>query len=121
METAVAQPLKDALTEEQWVQHNARVAAEAEAHKQAQEAAERDRQLAAAEAAQQQAAEAAEALRQSTLTKVGDCLRVAVRMHAHSLVVSIGVQQFLWTSAPCSLAAPHQSMPVGGLLPVWFQ
>ncbi|KAL3142889.1 hypothetical protein ABBQ38_003177 [Trebouxia sp. C0009 RCD-2024] len=70
VETAVVQPLKDALTEEQWVQHNASLAAEAEAQKQAQEAAELERQLAEAEATQQQAAEAAEALRQSALTKV---------------------------------------------------
>ncbi|KAL3151920.1 hypothetical protein ABBQ32_001051 [Trebouxia sp. C0010 RCD-2024] len=70
VETAVVQPLKDALTEEQWVQHNASLAAEAGAHKQAQEAADRERQLAEAAAAQHQAAEAAEALRHSTLTKL---------------------------------------------------
>lgn len=70
VETAVVQPLKDALTEEDWLQHKARLAAESEAHKQAEEAAERSRQLAKAEAAQQRAAEEAEAVRQSTLTKV---------------------------------------------------
>ena len=70
VETAVVQPLKDALTEEQWTQHKARLAADSEAHKQAEEAAERERQLAEAEAAQQQAAQEAEAQRQSTLTKV---------------------------------------------------
>lgn len=70
VETAVVQPLKDALTEEVWMQHKARLAAESEAHKQAEEAAERERQLAEAEGAQQQATEEAEALRQSTLTKV---------------------------------------------------
>lgn len=80
VETAVVQPLKDALTEEQWVQHNASLAAEAEAQKQAQEAAELERQLAEAEATQQQAAEAAEALRQSALTKVPSWA-LAARMH----------------------------------------
>ena len=71
VETAVVQPLKDALTEEQWTQHKARLTAESEAHKQAEEAAERERQLAEAEAAQQQAAEEAQEQRRSTLTKVG--------------------------------------------------
>lgn len=88
VETAVVQPLKDALTEEQWVQHNASLAAEAGAHKQAQEAADRERQLAEAAAAQHQAAEAAEALRHSTLTKV-PFWTLAARMHAHSLYVSM--------------------------------
>lgn len=71
VETAVVQPLKDALTEEQWTQHKARVAAESEADKQAEEAAEWERHLAEAEAAQQQAAQEAQEQRQSTLTKVG--------------------------------------------------
>lgn len=70
VETAVLLPLKDAFTEEEWMQDKARLAAESEAHKHAEEAAGRERQLAEAEAAQQHAAEEAEALRQSTLTKV---------------------------------------------------
>ena len=64
------QPLKDALREEQWRQYNADLAAEAEAGKQAEEAAEQGRQLAEAQAAEQRAAEEAEAERQSKLTKV---------------------------------------------------
>ena len=70
METAVVQPLKDALKEEQWTKYNADLAAEVEAGKQAQEAAEQQRQLAEAQAAEQRAAQAAEAERQSKLTKV---------------------------------------------------
>ena len=72
------------------MQHNARLAAESEADKQAQDAAERERQLAEAEAAQQQAAEEAEALRQSTLTKVLFEL-FDIRLHAHSLDASMAV------------------------------
>ena len=70
VETAVVQPLGDAMTEEQWVQYNAGLAAEAEARKQADQAAEQERQLAEALAAQQKAAQEAEAVRQSKLTKV---------------------------------------------------
>ena len=70
VETAVVQPLKDALTEAHWEQHNAALAAEAHAAQQAEEVAEQERQLAEAQAAQQQAAEEAEARRQAKLTKV---------------------------------------------------
>ena len=70
VETAAVQPLKAALTEGEWMQHKARLAAESESHKQAQEAAAQERQLAQAEAAQQRAAEEVEVLRQSTLTQV---------------------------------------------------
>ncbi len=64
------QPLKDAMSEGQWMQLNTDVAAEAEARKQAEQAAEQQRQLAEAQAAEQLAAEQAEAERQSKLTKV---------------------------------------------------
>jgi len=70
VETAKVQPLQDALSEEQWRQYNADLASEAEARKQAEEAAEQGRQLAEAQAAEQRAAEEAEAERQSKLTKV---------------------------------------------------
>ena len=71
VETAVVQPLKEALSEEQWRQYNASLAAEAETCKQAEEAAQQQRQLADAQAAEQQAAAEAEAERQSKLSKVG--------------------------------------------------
>lgn len=73
VETALMQPLGDAMTEEQWQQHNAGLAAEAEAHKQAEQTAEQEAQLAEAQAGQQKAAEEAEALRQAKLTKVPPC------------------------------------------------
>ncbi|KAA6414359.1 MAG: hypothetical protein FRX49_00369 [Trebouxia sp. A1-2] len=78
VETAKVQPLKGALSEEQWRQYNADLAAEAEAGKQAEEAAEQGRQLAQAQAAEQQAAEEAEAERQSKLTKPVQTLEEAV-------------------------------------------
>jgi hypothetical protein len=86
VETAKVQPLKDALSEEQWRQYNADLAAEAEAGKQAEEAAEQGRQLAEAQAAEQRAAEEAEAERQSKLTKVchhKHCLHSHLHLHLH--------------------------------------
>ncbi|DBA82057.1 hypothetical protein WJX77_010615 [Trebouxia sp. C0004] len=78
VETAKVQPLRDALSEEQWRQYNAKLAAEADARKQAEEAAEQERQLAEAQAAEQHAAEEAEAERQSKLTKPVQTLEEAV-------------------------------------------
>ena len=89
VETPQVQPLKHALTEEQWKQYNADLAAEAEAGKQAEEAAEQGRQLAEAQAAEQRAAEEAEAERQSKLTKVcyhKHCLHSHLHLHLHSVL-----------------------------------
>ena len=115
VETAVVQPLKDAVTEEQWVQRNASLAAEAKAQKQAEQAAEQERQVAQAEIARQQAAEEAEALRQSRLTKAGPhtwllagllsrCrpLAAASLVAAASLICNMCIHAFeLWTADNC--------------------
>ena len=63
------EPLKDAMTEEQWQEYNADIAAKAKSEKQAQEAAEQQHQAAEAQAAAEHAAQQAEAERQEKLTK----------------------------------------------------
>lgn len=69
VETAVVEPLKNAMNEEQWRDYKAGLAAQAETEKQAQEAAEQQRQQAEAQAAAELAAQQAESERQSKLTK----------------------------------------------------
>lgn len=59
----------NAMTEQQWQDYNASLAAQAESEEQAQKAAEQQRQEAEIKAAQQLAAQQAEADRQSKLTK----------------------------------------------------
>lgn len=78
VETAVVEPLKDAMTEEQWRDYKAGLAAQAEAEKQAQEAAEQQRLTAEAQAAAEVAAQQADAERQSKLTKVTLVLLLAL-------------------------------------------
>ena len=96
VETAVVEPLKDAMTEEQWRQYNTDIAAKAEAEKQAQEAAEQQRQAAEAQAAAELAAQQAEAERQSKLTKAWP-----LRLLLHLIST--------WSCTPIYLCTPHQS------------